>query len=147
MSGRRDRLRSRFLADQRAAVVDAHARLLAEQVAKGGGVVTHTHPVAKGFNDRLRMWRLNGLTGLCDHLDPTGAPAPAFWLARRPERVRCATCLLEVLDRPAGQEPRCDSCTRPGLELAGFWILSVIDLPVLLMADICGDCAARGAAS
>lgn len=145
---RRDaRLRSRFLADQRAAVVDAHAALLAEQVGKGGEALNHAHPVAKGFNDRLRIWRLNGLTGYCTHLDPAGAPAEAFWLARRPERVRCADCLLEVLERPTGQEPRCDSCTRPGLELAGFWILSVIELPVLLLADICDDCAALGNAS
>jgi hypothetical protein len=143
MSGSKAKERRRFLRDQQAAVLADHGRLLGEQVDAGGSLVDGAHPAADRFEERLRLWVLNRLVRRCPHLDPVNAPARSYWLVRRPDLIRCAPCLDQVLDLPAGHVPTCDHCGRDERPLTGFWVL--VDT-TLVLADICAACHALGGA-
>ena len=53
---------------------------------------------------------------LCEHLAdiPTGATADGYWLAARPDQVRCKRCTSRLLGTIQGtpEEHRCDGCGR-----------------------------------
>ena len=142
MSRRHDRLRSRFLLDQRAGVIDFFGEAFADYVGRGHGQSgDNGHPIVGGFEERLRLWVDARICTVCAHLDPDNAPAPAFWLARRGNLIRCASCLVAVLDVPPGQQ-LCDACSRPDTGFSALWTLTLIgSTPVLLMADLCSNCA------
>jgi hypothetical protein len=63
--------------------------------------------------ERLETGLTTGATTLCPHAS-TRAPAPLFWLAWRPGRVRCAECARAVLlaTRGTAEDRRCDHCRR-----------------------------------
>ncbi len=139
------RQRRQFLADQRAAVLDEHARFFRIWLSDGGQLQPHSHPVGTRFENRLRLWVRNGLIRRCAHLDLRNAPARSFWLVRRPDLIRCMPCLRDVFDgEAAGRQKRCDHCARTGLPLAGHVVL--VDTTMVL-SDICEDCRALGATS
>jgi hypothetical protein len=105
------------LLDQADAASIEAARILAAIGALDGTPVCHTRPgpVFTAIISRLRTRALTGQLTLCPHLSYT-APAPAYWCAWAPGRLRCAGCACQSQKRIRGtvEDRRCDHCRRTG---------------------------------
>jgi len=135
MSGRRS-----AYADQ-AKAATREAKQIASHWATLAGA-EHRPGLANPTSTRLvRELNMRITAGLpvCRHL--TGGPGVGFWVAWKPERMRCARCAHDVLAATRGtrEDGRCDGCGQ------------VVDLihPTLLQGGsvvailgLCGDCEA-----
>jgi hypothetical protein len=81
--------------------------------ASGGTPVRHVTPgpVTRSLISRMHARGLAGQLTLCPHLTYT-APAPAYWVAWAPGRLRCLPCARAAAKRIKGtrEDRRCDNC-------------------------------------
>jgi hypothetical protein len=117
------------LADQvMAADADALAevgRLAGVAAATGPVLVLKRYPFHDRLLDRLRVGiadaMRSGQPPTCSHVSFT-RPAVMHWLASRPGRFRCASCLNQAMGRERGRE-KCALCGRRGDLHAGAFRL------------------------
>lgn len=143
------------LLDQADAATAQAGRIMSVLAAAEGTPVRHVEPgpVFKVIIRRLQERAVAGQLTLCPHLSYT-APAPAFWCAWAPGRLRCAACAhtSNVRIRGTREDRRCDHCRRVGdtihADMAQLPAI-VVDLPpwqpgcvppVTLMFGLCPDC-------
>jgi len=72
-------------------------------------------PVMQALIARMRIRAASGQLTLCPHLSYT-SPAPAFWCAWAPGRLRCTGCAAAANARIRGtrEDRRCDHCRGVG---------------------------------
>jgi hypothetical protein len=141
------------LLDQAAAATAEGEKILAVLAAMDGTPVRHTRPgpMFGAIIGRFRNRALAGQLTLCPHLSWT-APAPAFWCAWAPGRLRCATCAQATHKRIRGtrEDRRCDRCRRVVQRIHADTVQLpsvVVDLPspkcippVMVMFGLCPAC-------
>jgi len=97
-------------ADAASAQANAAMAMIA---TREGSPIRHVEPgpVAQALIARMRGRAIAGQLTLCLHLSYT-APAPAFWCAWAPGRLRCAACARTASIRIKGtrEDRRCDHC-------------------------------------
>lgn len=149
------------LLDQADAAASAAAAILATVAARDGTPIRHDTPgpVFAALIHRLQLRGLSGQLTLCPHLSYT-APAPAFWCAWAPGRLRCSACAHQTHRRIRGtaEDRRCDHCRKTGPTIHPDMAQLppvVVDLPpwppkcvppVTLMFGLCPDCQHTDAA-
>lgn len=143
------------LVDQADAASRHAAAILATIGALDGTPVRHElpGPVFTALIHRLQQRGMAGQLTLCQHLSYT-APAPSFWCAWAPGRLRCTACAHTANTRIRGttEDRRCDNCRRivPKIhpDMAQLPAV-VVDLPpypagcvppVTLMFGLCPAC-------
>jgi len=114
---------ARQIATRWAARTDADRRSGAENAATA-------HLMAE-LNDRIA----HGLP-TCGHL--AGGPKVGWWVAWKPERMRCDRCARDET-RSTRDDQRCDGCNRAGDPIRPRVLQ---DESVVILLGLCGDCEA-----
>jgi hypothetical protein len=99
----------------------AHAQAAMQLLAELDGTPVSHHepgPVMKSLIARMHARGIAGQLTLCPHLSYT-APAPAFWCAWAPGRLRCAQCAhaANIRIRGTAEDRRCDRCRKVGRKI------------------------------
>jgi hypothetical protein len=147
------------LLDQLDAAGDHALRNLTGVAGHLGGQLTEQSPppALRRILTRLDTHLKAGQVTTCRHLSPN-APAPTWWPAWAPGRIRCASCTERTSERIKGtrEDRRCDACSRmaggtvylgavllPGAlaELPGF--IGVWP-PVTVLFGLCAACRIPG---
>jgi hypothetical protein len=143
------------LLDQAEAATTQAAEIMGALAALEGTRIQHTYPgpVFSALIHRLQQRAIAGELTFCPHLSCT-APAPAFWCAWAPGRLRCASCAHATQKRIKGtpEDRRCDNCRAivPTIHADMVQLPAVVvDLPpwpagcvppVTLMFGLCTAC-------
>ena len=150
------------LLDQAQAATD-HAHGILHNIAiRCGGRETWRTPgkvstaLAARMQTRMLTQAEAGVPTLCEHLSFV-RPAPSYWLAYAPGKLRCGPCAQRAARRIRGtsEDQRCDHCrrpARPGIHPAATALPAmVVDIapmpltglpPIVLMFGLCGPCKA-----
>jgi hypothetical protein len=103
------------LLDQADAASDHAAAIMTTRASHDGTPIRNVRPgpVTRSLITAMNNAASAGKLTLCPHLSPT-APAPAWWCAWAPGRLRCDHCTTAASLRIKGtrEDRRCDHCRK-----------------------------------